>query len=76
MLVLLDHALAIVLAPRTLLQVALFALAALDQLVCSLLEDLCLAWMLTVMADACTCEKASDGGIVPSELETDFTTKA
>lgn len=27
-------------------------------------------------ADACTCEKAADGGVVASELETDFTTKA
>jgi hypothetical protein len=30
--------------------------------------------ILTVQADACTCEKASDGGLLPTE--TDFTGKA
>jgi hypothetical protein len=30
--------------------------------------------MLTYAIDACTCEKAADGGFLPHE--TDFTTKA
>jgi hypothetical protein len=61
-------------APRIQPQAALSALAVHDQLVC------CTPWecriVLIPMADACTCENAADGGIVPNELETDFTTKA
>lgn len=69
------HVLAIVLMLKTQLQVALFALVAHDQLVCCSIAHThkCMA---DNIADACTCEKASDGGVVPNELETDFTTKA
>lgn len=34
-----------------------------------------MGWMADHLTDACTCEKAADGGYDPSQNETDFTTK-
>ena len=82
-LVLQENALVIVLRPRTQPQVVRSAPVVLALLV-SCLPSLPLTFvdealttgimMLTVSTDACTCEKASDGGLLPTE--TDFTGKA
>lgn len=66
------HALVIALPPKTPLLLDLSALVVPDPQVCSPFIDE--GRKTDEIIDACTCEKAADGGINPNEV--DFTTKA